>query len=201
MKNFRIAVSSGVILALAGLCTVVVADTSGANCKLYHKGELNEEASGHCKFSQRQGYVDIRLRNGKTFNLSPGNKANHFKDQKGHTVVRSNEGNGAHRYKWEHKRVIVSFNNKGENAGSSSVKFGETPRNLRDLIGQRGGEAEDKLINRGYKLRNSSRSGSNVYSNWKEPGTGACVALHSDANSGLYKSIVYTMDFDCQHKQ
>lgn len=179
--------------------TTVFADSTSAHCELYKKGELKEKASGRCSFSQRQGYVDITLRNGKTFNLSPGNKANHFKDQKGNKVVRSNEGGGAHRYKWEHKRIIVSFNNKGQ-SGSSSVKMGETPPNLRDLIGQSGGEAEDKLINRGYVLKNSSRSGNDVYSAWQEKHTGHCVMLRSGANSGKYKSIIYTMDYDCQHK-
>ena len=177
----------------------VFADTTNANCELYRKGEFKEKASGRCTFSQRQGYVDITLRNGKTFNLTPGNKANHFKDQKGNKVVRSSEGSDAHRYKWDHKRIIVSFQKSGH-SGGSSVEYGETPANLKDLIGQKGGEAEDKLINRGYVLKNSSRSGNDIYSSWKEKRTGHCIMLRSGANSGVYKSIVYTMDADCQHK-
>lgn len=199
MNKLKIIAASVTLLASTGMYTAAIADTTGANCELYKKGELKNNASGHCKFSQRQGYVDITLRNGHSFNLSPGNRTNHFTDQNGHNVVRSNEGNGAHRYKWDHKRIIVSFNNKGNNTGNQSAKPGETPHNLRDLIGQRGGEAEDKLMNRGFVLKNSSKSDGSVYSNWREKSTGHCVALRSDAHTGLYKSIVYTMDYDCQH--
>ncbi|WP_419648140.1 hypothetical protein [Thiolapillus sp.] len=105
------------LLGLGAVQTVAFADSTEANCKFFKKGELREKASSPCRFSQRQGFVDITLRNGRSFSLSPANQANHFKDQKGNKVVRTVRGNGNHKYKWEHKRVVVSFDpNSGSNA-------------------------------------------------------------------------------------
>jgi len=72
---------------------------------------------------------------------------------------------------------------------------GDTPRDLRDLIGQRGGEAEGQLMERGYKLSNSLESGDAVYSNWRNSHSGQCVTLRSV--DGWYESIVYANDYDC----
>jgi len=184
------------------MAQTALADTTKATCELHKHGEVKQNASGRCTFSQRQGYVDIELRNGHTYNLSPGNKANHFKDQDGSKVKRTNAGGNSQTYKWEHKKLIVTFNNHDNNDRShrqdrhSSGEVGDTPRNLRDLVGQRGGEAEDQLQERGYKLKGSSKSGGAVYSNWKEHSTGRCVTVRSV--NGLYKSIVYATDYDCK---
>jgi len=67
--------------------SVARADSSDANCKVRKDGETKQGRSGPCTFSQRQGYIDIDLRNGDTYSLSPANKADHFKDQKGNKVV------------------------------------------------------------------------------------------------------------------
>lgn len=56
------------------------------------RDEAGPGRSGPCTFSQRQGYIDIDLRNGMTYSLSPANKADHFKDQKGNKVVRTQAG-------------------------------------------------------------------------------------------------------------
>jgi len=185
------------LTVITGMTQTVWADTTRAHCEVYHQGEEKPKASGSCTFSQRQGYIDIKLSNGHTINLSPGNKADHFTDKKGDKVERTREGGSKQRYKWESKRIDVTFNggNKDQSQHSSG-KFGETPHNLRDLIGQRGGEAEDKLQARGYAVKNSSKSGNSVYSNWKEHSTGRCIALRTV--NGVYKSIVYAPEYDCK---
>ena len=200
---------------IAGKCAVVIslvtitgwsqmawADTTKAKCEVHKHGEVKQNASGRCKFSQRQGYVDIELHNGDSYSLSPGHKADHFKDQKGNKVVRHSAGGNSQTYKWEHKKIIVTFTRDNNDSSHrhdrhSSGEVGDTPHNLRDLIGQRGGEAEDQLQARGYKLKNSSESGNAVYSNWKEHSTGRCVTVRSV--NGWYKSIVYSTDYDCKH--
>lgn len=189
------------LAALTCMAHTTWADTTGAKCEMYKKGEKQKDESGHCTFSQRQGYVDITLRNGNSYNLSPGNKENHFKDQNDRPVKRTMEGENTQNYKWEHKKIIVTFSNNDTQQHHtqdhhSSGQSGDTPDNLRDLVGQRGGQAEDQLQERGYKLKNSSKSDDSVYSNWKEKSTGRCVTIRTV--DGRYKSIVYTPDYDCK---
>ncbi|PLW69369.1 hypothetical protein [Pseudohalioglobus lutimaris] len=168
MKSTCLRVLQVSCLSIAAVTSQVMADTTQATCEFYHHGDKKKGASGPCQFSQRQGYVDIRLTNGKQWNLSPHGEANHFRDQDGHKVKRKNEGD-TQVYKWEERSIHVHF--KGSHSGdghhSSHHNDGNTPHDLKDLIGQRGGEAEDKLMNRGYKLANSSTSGKDVYSNWR----------------------------------
>lgn len=190
------------LVTITAWSRVVWADTTKANCEVHKHGEVKQKASGRCTFSQRQGYVDIELHNGDTYSLSPSDKANHFKDKKGNKVVRHGSGGNSHTYTWDHKKIIVTFTNDNNDRhhrhdSHSSGEVGDTPHKLRDLIGQRGGEAEDQLQERGYRLKNSSQSGNAVYSNWKEHSTGRCVTVRSV--NGWYKSIVYSPEFDCNH--
>ena len=186
------------LAVIAEMAQTALADTTKATCELYNRGDQNPSASGPCTFSQRQGYIDMKLDNGHTYSLSPGKNPDHFKDKGDNQVIRTKEGGNKQVYKWEHKRIVVHFNGgKSAQSHHSSGKLGETPHNLRDLIGQRGGEAEDKLQARGYVVKNSSKSGNSVYSNWKERSTGRCIALRTV--NGVYKSIVYTPEYDCKH--
>lgn len=194
---------SGKLIALVSLAAITtmaqgaMADTTKATCDVHRHHDEKHEKSGSCTFSQRQGYVDIELRNGDTYNLRPASKANHFKDQDGHSVVRHKENGNSQRYQWDHMNILVKFHsgNSGQSHHSSG-KFGETPHKLHDLVGQSGGEAEDKLQSRGYVVRNSSKSGNSVYSHWKERSSGRCVAIHSV--HGVYKSVVYSPEYDCK---
>jgi hypothetical protein len=179
-------------LALTLAVPAALADSTQAHCEMWHKGDHKKEASGTCQFSQRQGYIDIRLHNGSSFNLSPGDKADHFRDQEGHRVRRHNE-DGQQVYTWEHRTIKVAFGSGHHGAGHNDAR---TPRDLSDLVGQTGGHAEDQLRARGYNLANSSHSGENVYSNWKHKHGGQCVTVHSV--NGHYKSIVYAPEFDCR---
>ncbi len=183
-------------LALALLAPASLADSTQAHCEMWHNGDQKKEATGNCQFSQRQGYVDIRLHNGSTWNLSPGDKPDHFRDQEGHRVKRHNE-DGKQVYKWEHRKITVAF---GGGHGGSQHGGGHhdqnVPGDLKDLVGQPGGHAEDQLRARGYTLAGSSRSGNDVYSNWKHKHGGQCVSVHSV--NGHYKSIVYAPALDCR---
>lgn len=182
-------------LAFALLGSPSLADSTQAHCEMWHNGDHKTDATGNCQFSQRQGYIDIRLHNGSTWNLSPGDKPDHFRDQEGHKVKRHNEG-GKQVYKWEHRKITVAFDGGQGGQHGSNHQDQRTPGDLKDLVGQSGGHAEDQLRTRGYTLAGSSRSGNDVYSNWKHKHGGQCVTVHSV--NGHYQSIVYAPEFDCR---
>jgi len=81
-----------------------------ANCEFFKKGNVLHESSGLCMISEKNGNVDIELRNGKVIKLKPGKKNNRFKDHKKQGVERSNlsMGNGQ-KYNWDHKKIIVTY--------------------------------------------------------------------------------------------
>jgi len=106
--------------ALCAFPTQASADTASAYCEVRKDGETKHGRSGPCDFSQRQGYVSIDLRNGERWELSPGDKPNHFRDQKGNRVVRTASGD-SHEYKWDNKKIIVTFDGGGSaHAGGAS---------------------------------------------------------------------------------
>jgi hypothetical protein len=86
------------------------ADTRDAKCEVRKDGDKQKGKSGPCTFGQRQGYIDIDLKNGDTVSLRPANQANHFKDQHGNKVVRTQSGANSQTFKWENgKHVSVKF--------------------------------------------------------------------------------------------
>ena len=87
------------------------ADSADANCEVRKDGDKQKGKSGPCTFGQRQGYIDIDLKNGDTVALRPTDKANHFKDQKGNKVVRTQSGGSSQTFKWENgKHISVTLN-------------------------------------------------------------------------------------------
>ncbi len=81
-----------------------------ANCEFFKKGDIRYEASGLCMITEKNGNVDIELRNGKVINLKPGKKKNRFKDHKKQGVERSNLSMGkGQKYNWDHKKIIVTY--------------------------------------------------------------------------------------------
>jgi hypothetical protein len=104
---------SAVALALSiTVCTPAArADTRDATCEVRKDGDKQKGKSGHCTFGQRQGYIDIDLKNGDTVALRPADKANHFKDQHGNKVVRTQSGGNSQAFKWENgKHLNVTLN-------------------------------------------------------------------------------------------
>jgi hypothetical protein len=94
-------------LVSASWIRVAAADEIAASCEVRLDGEKKKSASGPCTFSQRQGYIYLDLKNGGTWELSPGSKAGHFKDQKGHKVVRTKSGDGREVFEWEDGRKVI----------------------------------------------------------------------------------------------
>lgn len=140
-----------VSLLAIGLATgvgIARADSTDATCEVRKDGDKQKGKSGPCTFSQRQGYIDLDLRNGETFSLSPTGQPNHFKDQKGNKVVRTQAGGNTQEFKWEGgKKVIVTFGGAPESgaggsggiavedmarycAGEASAKFRVSPRDI-----------------------------------------------------------------------
>ena len=105
-----------------GMASSAYADSAEANCQVRKDGETKHGMSGPCTFSQRQGYIDLDLRNGETFSLSPTGQPNHFKDQKGNKVVRTQAGGNTQEFKWEGgKKIIVTFNAASSSSGSGGA--------------------------------------------------------------------------------
>ncbi len=142
MKRVTTVASSLLFAGASALSSVALADTTKANCEFYSHGDKKSDRSGPCTFSQRQGYIDINLANGKSFDLKPGEKANHYKDQDGHKVRRKEAANGA-TFQWEHKRVVVSFNGA---QGSSAAATGSVA--VKDMARYCAGEASAKFNQR-----------------------------------------------------
>ena len=105
-------VLSTVLAAIAalGVSSVARADSAEAMCEVRKDGDTKKGASGPCTFSQRQGYIDLDLRNGDNYSLKPGDKPDHFKDQKGIKVKRTSATATSQEFKWEGgKKIIVTF--------------------------------------------------------------------------------------------
>jgi hypothetical protein len=136
-------------LALASWMSTAQADSADAHCQVRKDGETKQGQTGPCTFSQRQGYIDLDLRNGETYSLAPAGQANHFKDQKGNKVVRTQAGGDTQEFKWEGgKRVTVTFTEQPSGgggggggvavadmgrycAGEASAKFRVNPRDIK----------------------------------------------------------------------
>jgi hypothetical protein len=187
-----------VALAVAAPFTPAKADSAEAMCEVRKDGDTRKGASGPCTFSQRQGYIDLDLRNGDTYSLAPGNKADHYKDQKGNKVVRTRSGGNSEEFKWEGgKKVIVTFvsNSSAHQPVQPAYRAGDTAPDLADLVGAKAGQAEGELERRGYAYTKGSTSGNTKYGAWYNRATGHCVMVRTE--EGRYQSIVQTSPVDC----
>lgn len=101
------------MLVLAGLSVLsptVVADSEEAFCEVAEHGEKASSATGYCTISQRQGTIGIRLANGESFDLEPGEQDGRLRDQDDRAVDREVKQDGSHVYRWEHRNITVYFN-------------------------------------------------------------------------------------------
>lgn len=186
-----------VALAVAAPFASASADSAEAMCEVRKDGETKHGRSGPCTFSQRQGYVDLDLRNGDTYSLAPGKNAGHYKDQKGRKVVRTTSG-GSEVFKWEGgMKITVTFVStpSAHHQGASNYRAGDTAPDLADLVGAKAGQAEGELQRRGYTYATGSTSGNAKYSSWFNRSTGRCVMIRTE--EGRYQSIVQTSPVDC----
>lgn len=185
-------------LAIMGSASLAHADSAEAMCEVRKDGDTKKKASGPCTFSQRQGYIEIDLRNGDKHSLAPGKNANHYKDQKGNKVIRAQSGGNSQEFKWEGgTRIIVSFTSSHANnhSGNPSYRAGDTVPDLADLVGAKSGQAEGELQRRGYVYRRGSTSGDAKYSSWFNQRTGRCAMIRT--SNGRYQSIVQAPPYDC----
>ena len=203
-----LSVSVLTVTTVAAIPTVL-ADSADANCQVRKDGDTKHGASGPCTFSQRQGYIDIDLRNGDTISLSPTNQANHYRDQSGKAVARTVSGN-TQEYKWEHRKIVVTFNQGGGYSEPQSQHqhkhnqapggaVGQTPRDLIDLQNSMlvGGEVADAMADRGYRHVRDQVSGADVYSYYQSRSTSQCVVVRLDGERQIM-SIVYGTPQDCR---
>ena len=118
MKKFLVA---AVMAALVGatLTHRAQADTASATCEVRKDGDKQKGKSGPCTFGQRQGYIDLDLKNGDTISLSPvGNGPGKYKDQNGNKVTRTSATTSGMDFKWENgKKLTVTYVSSGGNPG------------------------------------------------------------------------------------
>jgi hypothetical protein len=143
MKTWLAFSTSALLFGALAAAQVAKADTAEANCEVRKDGEKQGGKSGPCTFGQRQGHIDIDLRNGDTYSLSPGSKANHYRDQKGNKVVRTSSTGNSQEFRWEHgKHVTVHFNASNHHSGGYNPGYG---------AGAYGNSGQSSEYQRGYK--------------------------------------------------
>jgi hypothetical protein len=72
----------------------------------------------------------------------------------------------------------------------------ETPRDLRDLVGQRASSGESQLRNRGFVWIKTTEGSDRKWSNWWNNGRRLCISVQT--YDGRYASIVTAPRFDCE---
>ena len=171
--------ASLVMLAMGSWASSAHADSNEATCQVRKDGETKQGQSGPCTFSQRQGYIDLDMRNGETYSLAPGNQANHFKDQKGNKVIRTQAGGNTQEFKWEGgKKIIVTF---GASSSSSSGGGGAAGAiAVADMSRYCAGEASAKfkVSPRDITTQNAKQT-QGMYEVWGQYGTNAQVFICS----------------------
>lgn len=178
MKN-----RASVAAAVAGVFTlgiwapVAYGDSAEAMCEVRKDGETKQKQSGPCTFSQRQGYIDLDMRNGETYSLAPGNKSGNYKDQKGNKVTRTQSTGNTMELKWEGgRRIIVTFNAPSAGHGNSAHGYSAAPQ-FKDLAGMDSIKAIDRMSERGFRDVDSIQSGDTQYGIFYHPASRLCVQL------------------------
>jgi len=190
------------VLALLGSASTALADSAAATCEVRKDGSTRQGASGPCTFSQRQGHINLDLRNGDSYSLMPAGKEGVYHDQKGNKVVRTITGKSTEEFKWEGgKKILLTYTTSQGSSGyapaSAGGDAGSPVPGLQDLVGARGSDGERALQSRGYTSVGGEKSGGDSYTYWRENENGQCVVVRT--SDGKYASIAYATDFDCKH--
>jgi len=106
MKISLIPLAAWTSIALLGGTSVALADSAAATCDVSKDGDHRQSTSGPCTFSQRQGHINLDLKNGISFSLVPTDQKWVYQDGKGHRVVRTVTGN-SEEFRWDGGRLIV----------------------------------------------------------------------------------------------
>ena len=181
-------------LVLAASALPAFADTAQAECEFRRDGDYREKHSGPCEFSQRQGFITIRLQSGKTFELEPGERAHRYHDQNGEKVRLRDAGADSSTYQWDNKSITVYWNRGGQGGGESYQ--GNVPPSLKDMMGASARNMDSELQRRNYAYRNGWTDGDTKYSAWQEQENGTCVAVA--VNGGRIIAIDYVDQNECR---
>ena len=182
---------------LFGLGSPAFADTASASCEVRKDGDTRPGASGPCTFSQRQGYINLNLRNGDSYSLAPTDRKDQYRDQKGKRVTRTITGGGTEEFKWEGgRKILLTFaGSPGSAPPASGGTSSNTPPALADLVGARASSGEAELNRRGYVWLGTEKQGNDSYTYWRARGNGQCVVVRT--SEGRYASIANAMDISC----
>ncbi|MEB3212246.1 MAG: SH3 domain-containing protein [Leptolyngbyaceae bacterium] len=89
MKIKSALIATATALTSIGIAFTAKADTVAAHCDIYAPGDSYPSLSHNCTFSQRQGFVDIRLDSGREYDFRPvGDQPGNFVDENGNAVYR-----------------------------------------------------------------------------------------------------------------
>lgn len=122
------------LLSVAALAATspVLADTVDARCDVFPAGEDKATSSGLCTFSQRQGFISIRLKGGQSIELKPNESTpNAFFDERGEPARREIlDGKRGHVYRLEKQSIFVFWDTapytKGAPGGASTSGGGSS---------------------------------------------------------------------------
>lgn len=180
--------ASLVALSMAFVAVPARADSADATCEVRKDGDTQRGASGPCTFSQRQGYIDLDLKNGNQVSLSPKGGSGNYKDQNGNKVTRSINGD-TQVFRWESgKKIIVTYRSAPPAANNNRA-----PRDVSDLVGMRGSSVDGELEQRGYSFIKKV----GIAQFWWNRDTKSCISVAFD--DGKVSDIQGTAAGDCGH--
>lgn len=122
-------------IASVGFAVTAKADTVKARCDVYPKGSDRASWYGLCTFSQQQGFVDIQLQNGKSYDLRPvADQADKYVTQNGQPVTRElGLGDKGQIYRFVNESIFVywdpaPFDKPASNPTTSSSSTSSSAR-------------------------------------------------------------------------
>jgi hypothetical protein len=146
MRNPMIVAVWLLIACMVAGAGVAHADSTDATCEVRKDGDKQKGKSGPCTFSQRQGYIDIDLKNGDTIRLSPVGSGGNYRDQHGNKVTRTSAGTTGMSLKWQNgKHVNVTWT--GYRHGNPSYQSSDYPEH-----GSHGGKHSGQSGSRNYGI-------------------------------------------------
>lgn len=195
-------VIAAIALSAAAWIPSAGADTTQADCEVRKHGDKVKDASGRCEFSQRQGYIDLRLRNGDSYSLSPTGKRDHYKDQEGDDVERTDASAERQKFEWKHRKIIVTFgggSDGDDDRGDDRRGRGNPdapPADLEYLAEYRIDDAKvaDEMVKHGYDYVDMSREGNRKFTKWRSK-SGRCVQVL--VKGDRVDSVMSLRDNDC----
>lgn len=160
------------------------ADSTQADCEVRKHGDKVKDASGRCEFSQRQGYIDIRLKNGDSYSLSPVGSGDRYKDQEGNEVERTDASTQRQKFEWKHRKIIVTFGGgSSDDDDRDDDRHGRgnpdaPPADLEYLSEYRVDDSKvaDEMVKHGYEYVDMSREGNRKFTKWRSK-SGRCVQV------------------------